>query len=380
MKTNADREFYEQKVNKLRAENEKALRQLGEENKALRHERNALALQLEPLKAQREADERLIHAVSSAEPPAWLLDPSGPPRRGPGVPTLFLSDWHWGEMVRPGEVAGRNEYNLAVARERAHRLFASVLDLAFDHMVLPKGWKYPGIVVALGGDMLDMLNGRIHTSEGPNEVAIREALDDLSGVLVRGLGALAERFGRVYVPCVIGNHGRMSARVPARNPAGTSMDAILYDGLARHRGLVGKDVRFDIAKGVDLRYKVYDYAYVLTHGYQWRGGDGEVGALGPVARGVKRLRTKYMQMKLPVDTVILGHFHQYFASPSFIMNGSLKGYDEYAYQGSFEFQPPIQAFWFTHPQRGMTCAWPVYAGERGKKATTDWLRFDALAP
>ena len=55
---------------------------------------------------------------------------------------------------------------------------------------------------------------------------------------------------------------------------------------------------------------------------------------------------------LAYDTMILGHFHQYLVIPGVIVNGSLKGYDEYAYVSNFGFETPRQAFWVTTPEHG----------------------------
>ena len=50
--------------------------------------------------------------------------------------------------------------------------------------------------------------------------------------------------------------------------------------------------------------------------------------------------------------MLLGHFHQYMTLPGIIVNGSLKGYDEYAMISNFGFEVPQQAFWLTTPERG----------------------------
>ena len=48
--------------------------------------------------------------------------------------------------------------------------------------------------------------------------------------------------------------------------------------------------------------------------------------------------------------VIMGHYHQYISIKGAIVNGSLKGYDEYAMGNRFAFEIPKQALWFTHPR------------------------------
>ncbi len=43
------------------------------------------------------------------------------------------------------------------------------------------------------------------------------------------------------------------------------------------------------------------------------------------------------------------------------MNGSLKGYDEYAARSGFSFEVPRQALAIVTPERGITMQLPVYA-------------------
>src|ERR1700734_748960 len=45
--------------------------------------------------------------------PDWVVKPSVT-ADAPGVPGLMLSDLHWGEVVKPSQVNGVNEFNLAI--------------------------------------------------------------------------------------------------------------------------------------------------------------------------------------------------------------------------------------------------------------------------
>ncbi len=56
----------------------------------------------------------------------------------------------------------------------------------------------------------------------------------------------------------------------------------------------------------------------------------------------------------------MGHFHQLMYLQGIIMNGSLKGYDEYAYTNNFGFERPQQALWITTPERGVTTKMEVH--------------------
>jgi len=54
-------------------------------------------------------------------PPSWLIKP-GASKSAPGVPTLFASDWHWGENVDPNQVNNVNSYNMKIAHKRAKKM------------------------------------------------------------------------------------------------------------------------------------------------------------------------------------------------------------------------------------------------------------------
>lgn len=329
--------------------------------------------------AEEEAErERLAREVVDAEVPAWLDFPTGAPKTGPGVPTLFLSDWHWAERVRFREIGGSNEYNLAIAHRRAMQVFTGAIDLLSHHMVRP---EYPGIVVPFGGDMVDWLLGHVHAAEeNANEVVIRESLRDIAGVLVGGLLRLADEYGNVFVPIVPGNHGRLSRKMPNKQTAGTNLDAILGDKLADRLG-GDKRFTFAVSYGSDLRYRIYGVRFLLTHGWQFKGGDSIIGAAGPLIRGDRKYRNRNAAIGHPYDVLLVAHFHHHMLLPGpIIANGSLKGYDEFAYNSGFPFQAPIQALFVTHPLRGVTCHWPVQADPKPAAPAVEppWVSLDAI--
>jgi hypothetical protein len=99
---------------------------------------------------------------------------------------------------------------------------------------------------------------------------------------------------------------------------------------------------------------------LLTHGDRLgHGGDGLIGFLGPVTRGDHKRRSRNAQINQPYDTMICGHWHSYAHLSRLIVNGSLKGYDEYAFTEAFSFEVPQQALWITHHKHGMTYRMPV---------------------
>jgi len=244
------------------------------------------------------------------------------------------------------------------------------MDLLFNHINMP---EYPGIVFALGGDMV---TGDIHEElSATNEMEIMPVVLDLWGALAWAIQTLADKFGRVFIPCVTGNHGRNTHKIRAKGRNFTSFDWLVYQFLAK-RFEADERISFLIPDGSDAYYSVMGHRYLLTHGDQFRGGDGMIGALGPIIRGDHKKRSRNAQIDQEYDTMLLGHWHQLIQLQRLIVNGSLKGYDEYAYANNFGYEPPRQALWITHPLHGITFSAPVTV-DRHKNSTriisNDWV-------
>lgn len=315
----------------------------------------------------------ITEEIAEVKPPKWLLSKQSG-KGHPGIPVAMWSDWHWGEVVQPGQINGVNEFNLGIAQERARRLVEKTIHLLRNHIVNP---EYPGIVVNLGGDMM---SGDIHEElTETNDLPMMPCLLNLFGVLTWAIRTLADEFGNVFIPAVTGNHGRNTRKPMAKNRNATNFDWLLYQLL--NKAFEGdKRVQFFIPDGPDALYEVVGHRFLLTHGDSMRGGDGLIGHFGPVLRGQKKKLSRNANIGLEFDTMVHGHFHTYFPTDKIIGNGSLKGLDEYAYQGNFSYEPPIQALWITHPEHGVTIHMPVYlerhAGKVASKSA-DWVSWHA---
>lgn len=304
--------------------------------------------------------------IDALEPPEFIVKPRNK-ESAPGVPSLFLSDLHWGEVVHPSQINGVNQYNVRIAHERMHLCVDSAIHLL---RILSPKLDYPGIVLMLGGDMI---SGNIHDElTATNEINSMPAVLDLYSVLVGVIGKMADTFGRVFLPCVSGNHGRDTHKVWSKDRHHTSFDWLLFQFLAKHFD-ADKRITFFVPDGPDAYYRVYNQRYLLTHGDQFRGGDGMIGALGPIIRGDHKKRSRNAQIDMEYDVMCMGHWHQYIHLTRLIVNGSLKGYDEYAYSGNFGYEPPQQALWLTHPKYGITYRMPVYVDRRREPPKTAWV-------
>lgn len=313
-----------------------------------------------------------ILGVSKAEfvVPDWTLAPPKKVSDLTGVPTLFLSDWHWGEVVRAAEIGGVNSYDMAIANKRAETVLNVATELLTKHL---SSSRYPGICLILGGDML---SGDIHdelreTNEEPTSVVWL----DLLGVLTKIICSLEQTFGNVFVVGVTGNHGRMTHKPRAKRRNHSNWDWLLYQVLRRN--MENARIKFMIPDGPDALFRLFHHRYMLTHGDQFRGGDGIIGPLGPITRGDVKKRSRQAQVNAGYDTLLMGHWHQLIQLESLIVNGSLKGYDEYAAANNFKFESPRQALWITHPDHGITFSMPVYAERRSRDEKVGWASVSA---
>jgi len=312
-------------------------------------------------------------AGEPAAPPEWISQSHSIAGAGiTGVPMTIWSDWHLGETVDMAETNGSNAYNLAIAGARLQKLVDKTVSLCKEHMV---NTEYPGIIVMLGGDMV---TGEIH-----DELTRTNDADPLPTVLwardniVAGLKRLADVFGRVFVPCVAGNHGRMSKRIEHKHFAVRNYDWLISTLCEKYFHDVGDTrVKFFIPESNEAAFRVYDHKYLLLHGHDLgtSGGDGIIGALGPIMRGRMKVGNQQRSFGLDFDTLVVGHWHQYITIRGLIVNGTMKGFDGFARSGiRAPYEPATQALWFNHPKYGITARWPIFLQSAGPASEKSWV-------
>lgn len=311
-----------------------------------------------------------IDAGITTDAPAWTTKaPRG--KLVHGTPTLMLSDLHFGEVVFPAQVNQVNAYNTATAKVRLKRVVHGAVKLL--RQTLAPG-EFGGMVCILGGDMVE---GTIHDElRDTSDETVMEAVITLHDELVPHLKALCDEFGRLHVPCVVGNHGRLDRKPRMKNGPKLNYDWLLYHFIARTIGADQKyrgRVTFQIPDGFEASWRVHGVRYMLTHGDSFRGGDGISGPLMPWMRGSLKASKSYAAMGMPFDCLVMGHWHQLRYLGSIIVNGSLVGFNEFAQKMHFGFEPPQQALWLTHPVRGLTFQEAVFADDPKPQAEREWV-------
>jgi len=304
-------------------------------------------------------------AKTNLAPPKWLAPKIKKGKQERAIATALLSDTHFDEVVDPTQINNVNAYNREIAVMRLKNFFRNVVKLSEEYI---NGITIDGLVLPLGGDIV---GGDIHMElKETNEATIIETVLFWSEQIAAGVKMLAEVFPNIYLPCVVGNHGRMDKKPRHKFRAQTNMDYLLYHMVARELRHLS-NVRFAISEGADCRYNVYNTRYLLTHGDQYRGGSGIAGMLSPLMLGDHRKRKREAATGHPFEYQIMGHWHQLAHVRGIIVNGSLKGYDEYAANSNFDYEPPRQAFWLTDSEWGKTIDAPIHVTDKSEKWIAD---------
>lgn len=303
------------------------------------------------------------------DPPLWMAPIRKPRDMGESIAVAFLSDTHFDEVVHPEQVNYVNGYDREIATRRLENFFQNVVRMNRDYIA---GVNISGMVLAMGGDMV---SGNIHEElKESNQEGILDTVLYWTEQLAAGIDLLADTVPYLYVPCVVGNHGRLDKKPRAKGAAHENYDYLIYRLLEREFSEYD-NVTFDVSSGVEQRFTIYDTRFILMHGDDFKGGTGISGMLAPLMLGQHRTSKREVAIGTPFDYMLIGHWHQLAFLPGLMVNGSLKGYDEFAMRKKFGFQAPEQAYFLVDPKHGVTIRTPIrcmsskesWASKRGRQ-------------
>ena len=273
-----------------------------------------------------------------------------------------LADTHIGDNVEADEMVGLNSYNIDIFNKRLYGWATQVLTLAelrrnsveIDELVIPM----------LG----DMISGDIHM-----ELALTNN-DHNMGQMIRGANLIAQalmflapHFDKVRVPCVVGNHGRMTRKPPMKNKY-MDWDYMLYQWVSvfcRNQ----KNIEFHIPKSFMTSVEVKNRNILVSHGDFVNGaGSGTAISKGILnmrnilqfRKGLQdeigKLRNEEIGLPEYFDSVLIGHFHRIdeidIGTGAIHICGCMKGGDEFAMQRVQAINKPRQLALYYHPKYG----------------------------
>ena len=282
-----------------------------------------------------------------------------------------LSDLHVGDNVDLEQMAGLNQYDIDIFNKRLYGWTTQLLNLVeLRRNVAPVNEL---IVPMLG----DMISGDIH------EELARTNIDHCMGQMIRGanlisqaLMALAPHFKKITVPCVVGNHGRMTRKPPMKDKY-MDWDYMLYQWVASMCSNQ-KNISFQISKSFVDSFEVFDKTILIMHGDSVSGAGGATA----IMRVITNMRSVFQftdtisnevsGVKLPnkFDSVMMGHFHRIdeydIGTGEIFICGTMKGVDEFAVQRLAVASKPKQIATYWHPIYGCVGKEVIYLNRYDK--------------
>ena len=280
-----------------------------------------------------------------------------------------LSDTHVGDRVLVEEMNGLNEYNIEIFGRRLYGWTSQIIDL----VELRRNFvQVPHLVVPMLGDMI---SGDIH------EELARTNIDNCMNQMIRGaymisqaLMRLAEHFEDVYVPCVVGNHGRMTVRVPGKD-RNMDWDYMLYQWVAAYCKNQ-KNITFNLPKSPFTVFEAAGHNVLIMHGDSVPGGGASASMIGVAhkMRTVLQFKETAAVEQLPADlvesrfeAVMMGHFHRVdeldIGTGQIFICGTMKGGDEYATNKLHLITEPKQIATYWHETYGYIGKEVIYLGK-----------------
>ncbi len=284
------------------------------------------------------------------------------------TPVLFSSDFQVGEVIKAEELDGMNSYDADIFCERYQAMIEKTITLAENNT---GATDFPGCIYLRGGDAI---SGEIH-----DELAQTNDLSSIPAVRLvqrqerEGIRRLRDRFGRVRVISVPGNHGRTTHKPHSKGYTERSYETLLTWWLADSFDH-DPNVEFWQPPSGDALFDVCGWNVLLSHGDRTgsKGGQGFVGPAATIARGHQKLLMNYAMSGRHVDVILTGHLHTSLKLATGYANGSLAGYNEYA--RSFRAMPDAAKQWllFIHERHCVSHAFELQLSDRPQRVAREF--------
>ena len=271
-----------------------------------------------------------------------------------------LSDTHVGERVYKEQMRNLNEYNFDIFNKRMYGWANQILKHAtYRRQIAP----VDELIIPMLGDMI---SGDIHEELARSNMAnCMEQMIRGASIKGQALMYLAPHFTKITVPCVVGNHGRMTRKPPMKDKY-MDWDYMLYQWIAAF--CKNQDnLEFHIPRSFLTTFKIHDKVVLIMHGDSISGA----GSSGSITGAIAKLRSVFQYRKalqreiqdamdddseIEFDSVMIGHFHRIdeidIGTGELHICGTMKGPDEFALQRLHAATKPKQLVTYWHPRYG----------------------------
>lgn len=297
--------------------------------------------------------EEILSIKLNSDTTIHKIEPSTTGGQSRSVAIVLLSDTHVEEVVAPDSVLGLNSYNPEIAKQRMDAFFANTCKLITHDQ---RSYNINHVILSCLGDLI---GGYLHPElEQTNAMAPMEAISFAREMILSGMRYWQDNLDveKITFVGIIGNHARTTKKNQYANATAVNYEYFLYENLesmAKAMGLT--KFEFVIPKSESTVVEVFGKRILMTHGSHVKYSGGIGGLIVPVSRWFARVA-----QVLKVDFALIGHFHQSIFTKKFIINGSMKGYDAFAFGLGLDFEPPQQAKIILNEKRGITSYTPIF--------------------
>lgn len=258
------------------------------------------------------------------------------------------TDWHFGSRIKPEQVNYKNQFDVAIAKQRINTFFERVVRLIRKER---QDVKLTDLILFLGGDLI---NGSLHADTMMSDEIARpiDQAVECQALIESGLNFILNhaKLKSINVLCADGNHGRITTKQQWTSRQGNALEYYMYYNISKRF----PTLNWVFAPGILIYQKVYGFNVRFHHGDTIHFG----GIKGPAEYLVRALH--FWDTAIPADYSIQGHLHTYnLGTRQWLVNGSLIGYSPFGIAMRGEFQPPIQAFCLIDKKRGPTVQIPI---------------------
>ena len=271
-----------------------------------------------------------------------------------------LSDTHIGEHVFKDQMRGLNEYNFEIFNKRMYGWANQILKhTSYRRQIAP----VDELIIPMLGDII---SGDIHEELARSNMAnCMEQMIRGASIIGQALMYLAPHYTKIKVPCVVGNHGRMTRKPPMKDKY-MDWDYMLYQWVASFCKNQ-ENIEFHIPRSFMTTFKVHDKVVLITHGDCISGA----GSSGAILNSITKLRSVFQfrkslqreiedamdgDLEQEFDSVMIGHFHRIdeldIGTGELHICGTMKGPDEFALQRLQAATKPKQIVTYWHPRYG----------------------------
>lgn len=265
----------------------------------------------------------------------------------PHTLALLWSDSHAGEVVSREQTSGLNEYNWDLMLARFRRLAEGVRSHRDHYGSRARRLHITGLGDGISGVIHEELR---ETNDTPfAESIVRFGLDSADWIAQEFAG----EFEEIVFDGVVGNHPRFSQK-PRAKVAYDNGDWIAYQ-VMRERLRGHANITVNAPKAAQAIIDICGRKVLLVHGDGVRTSMAGV-PWGGIIRQQKSLTNLFRLVDIEVDHLFGGHWHNPQIAENFriVLNGSIKGPDEYSIKAFGGGEPPVQLLAAFHPKWGIT--------------------------